>query len=154
MIIQLSPIRIMKDALTVWQEPGPEVDIMMDVKNLTFRPDSLDVIYSFHVLDHLFENEAQAALNNWRNCLKPKGELYLVVDDFEFVTRGYVGGDFSLKEFNRKFSHPSNYNKDILVEYLARAGFKEDLMRIWFVDVPNLFKKEEYELVVSAQKHA
>ena len=86
--------------------------------------------------------------------MKSGGEAYLVVDDFEFVCRGYVGGDFSLKEFNQKFSHPSNYNKEVLIEHLVQAGFKEDLMRIWFVDVPNLFKKEEYELVISAQKHA
>lgn len=145
--IQFANTRIIKDAMTVWYEAGPEVDVVMDIKNLTFRPGSIDVIYSFHVLDHFFPVEAQNALNNWRSCLSPNGMLYIVVDDFEVLNRSFASGDFPIDDFNEKFSHPMYFTRDNLLSYCVKAGFKQDSAVIWYGDVPNEFKKDPYDLI-------
>lgn len=152
MKIELSPIKIVPGALTIWHQPGPDVDIVMDLRNLTFKENSIDEIYSFHVLDHLFANEVSEAIDSWKKVLKKGAKLFVVVDDFEYIARAYVGGDISMDLFNAKHSHPMNFSRESLVDSLVKAGFPPANMSVWFQDVPNLFAKEHYELVVSAQK--
>lgn len=147
MKIQFSNTRIIKDATTVWYEPGPEVDLVMDLKNLTFRPGSVETIYSFHVLDHFFPAEAQTALNNWKSCLKPGGKMYIVVDDFELITRSFISGDFPADFFNEHFSHPMYFTQDNLLSFVIKSGFKDSNAKIWYADVPDQFKKTRYELI-------
>lgn len=133
--------------MTVWYEHGPEVDVVMDLKNLTFAPGSVEAIYSFHVLDHLFASEIAGVLKNWKACLKQNGVLFVVVDDFEFISRAFVGGDISIDQFNESFSHPAYLTRDNLLSYCLQAGFKEDGPKIWFDHVGDLFPKMDYELI-------
>lgn len=134
--------------MTVWYEPGPEVDLVMDIKNLTFRPGSVDAIYAFHVLDHFFQSEVKGVLENWKLCLKPKiGVLYVVVDDFDVITRSYISGDFPIEFFNEHFTHPTYFTRDNLLNELINAGFKESAPIIWYGDVPDQFKKAKHELI-------
>ena len=151
MKIQISPIKIIKDALVVWNQPGPEVDIVMDPKNITFRENSIEEIYTFHVLDKFFPQEVNPALANWRKCLINCGKLFVIVDNFEYLARLFVGGDITIDLFNEGFAHPTNFNKDSLTLFLYKAGFSEGSMRIWF-EHPE-FKIEQYELVISAEKN-
>lgn len=152
--IQLTDKVIVKDAIVVWNEHGPEVDMTMDLKKLSFKPGSIDEIYAFHILDHLFPQEIVEAVANWRSCLKVGGKLYLVVDDFEYVSRGFVGGDISIQLFNQLYSHPTQFNKENLVEELKKGGFKEDKVSIWFVEnVADKFIKKSDELVLEATKN-
>lgn len=153
MKIQLSDKKILKDVLTVWQEAGPSVDLVADLRKLTFAPNSLEAIYSFHVLDHLFPNEILNTLINWRECLKPGGTLFVVVDDFEFIARMIVGGDITIDEFNKNFAHPSQFSRDNLIQYMLDAGFQADNLKLWFADIPNLFSKKKYELIIEATKN-
>lgn len=150
--IQLSPTKVIPNLLTVWHEQLPEVDISMDLKNLTFAPGSIDAIYSFHVLDHFFDADIRKALPNWYSLLKVGGELFVVVDDFEYVARSLVGGDININHFNQEFSHPTQFARDNLSKYLSDAGFLGSDVSVWFTDVPNLFPKKPYELVLSCKK--
>lgn len=151
MKLQLSPTRIVKDALTVWQEPGPEVDLVMDLRNLTFAPNSLEAIYAFHVLDHFSIEEAEKAVRSWFLCLKKPAPLYVVVDDFEFIARGFLGGDITIEEINRVFVHPSQFTRENLFNLIHSAGFDEPGIRQWFGET-NLFPAHPHELVLSADK--
>lgn len=156
MKIQLSPTRLVKDAVTVWFEPGPEVDIAMDVKNLTFAENSLDAIYSFHVLDHLYPREVKDTMQNWYSRLKPRtGFLFVFTNDFEFITRSFVGGDVNIEAINEKFATPMHFTSESLTAFFHNAGFNLEATTIWF----NLaekrefnFPKEPYELVISSVK--
>jgi len=150
--IQIAPHHIVKDVETVWHEHGPEVDMVMDPKHLTFAPNSLDALYSFHVLDHLFLDEISVAIQNWRACLKPGGELFIVVDDFETLARQFVGGDILIGQLNERYTHPVQFTRDNLIEYVSAAGFGDGSIKIWFADVPELFTRRETELVISGQK--
>ena len=152
MRIQLSPTRIVKDALTVWSEHGPEVDMVMDPKHLTFAPESIEEIYSFHVLDHLFPDEALTAATNWYQCLLPGAQLYIVTDDFEYIARGFVGGDISVDLFNQMHNNPTQFTRESGAALLSKAGFKSDDVHVWFADVPNLFPRKHFELVLDGKK--
>lgn len=154
MKIQLSPTRIIADpsVIVIWQEQGPDVQIVMDLKNLTFAPNSLEVIYAFHVLDHFYIEEAQKALNNWFQCLRPRGIVFSVVDNFEFLARSFVGGDISIEDVNKNFVHPSQYTVDNSLVLFRSAGFPEPAIRMWYGGVPNLFTAQNHELVMSADK--
>ena len=154
MKIQLSNTRIVKDAITVWSEPGPEVDMIMDLKNLTFRPGSIDQMYSFHVLDHLFPEDSIVALNNWRNCLKIGATLFTIVDDFEYICRGFVGGDISIKLLNDHYNHPTQFTREHLADCIAKAKFNDPAISVWLESkVSELFTRSQSELVLSAKKH-
>ena len=152
MKVQISSTRIVKDALTVWNEAGPEVDVVMDVKNLTFREGMIDELYTFHILEHLFDNEIPQAIENWRKCVKKGGEIYILSDDFENLARLFVGGELNIFDFNSNFSYPTKITRENLTQYLRDAQFSDNDMRIWYVDVPDLFTKKDHELVISVKK--
>lgn len=150
--IEITPNKIVKDHTTVWQQPGPQVDIAMDLKALSFRPNSVTQIVTFHTLDHFFPEEVPVALKNWRDCLMPGGVLYIVVDDFEYISRAVVGGDISVDIFNREHNNPTQMTQKSLADALMAVGFDENNIVAWMQDVPDLFKKKHYELVLAAKK--
>ncbi len=152
MIIEISPIKIIPGAITVWHEAGPQVDVLMDPKNLSFRSESVDEIYTFHVLDKLFSDEIQVAVNNWSSCLKKGGKLFCITNDFEYTTRAFVGGDISVDDFNNSFSNPSYFDKYSLLRYLVNGGFNEPDITIWFDGLGNVYQRQHYELILSGIK--
>lgn len=152
MKIELTPNKIVKNAMTIWNQPGPEVDLVADLKNLTFKENSVETIYAFHVLDRLFLEEIPAVLNNWSKCLKPGGNLFLIIDDFEYVCRAFVGGDISIEQFNVNFCHSAQLDRYLLIKLLLQGGFKEGQLVIWFDNIPDAFTKKQFELVISAKK--
>jgi predicted SAM-dependent methyltransferase len=123
--------------------------MVVDLKKLPFAPGSLEAVYSFHVLEHLFPNECVAALASWKAALAPGGKLFVVNDDFEFICRSFVGGDVSIEQINADFTHPTYITRDNIVTMLGSIGFTTDKITMWFADVPGLFPKAEHEIIVS-----
>jgi predicted SAM-dependent methyltransferase len=150
--IDLSPTRITADALVVWHEPGDQVDLVMDPRKLTFRPDSVDQIITNHVIDQLFLEEAKQAMVNWRDCLKKSGHLFILTDDFEYIARAFVGGDIDIGIFNRNHSHASQWDRQLLGEVLIGLGFPETDVKIWFEGIKDVINKQHYELLIQATK--
>ncbi len=154
MIIELSDKKIVKGAMTVWGQLGPEVDVAMDLRALTFREGSVDTICAFHVLDALFPEEIVSTVKNWERCLKPGGRLFVVVDDYEYLARAFVGGDITVDMLNSRHNHPTQHTQGSLAGFLKDAGFLENNIVVWFESVPDLFPRTHYELVLQATKHA
>ncbi len=157
MIIELSPQKIIQGAFTCWNQEGPGVDLVVDLKKLTFKENSIEEIYSFHVLDHLFEDEIIPALENWRKCLKPGKKLFVIVDDFEYLARAFVGGDISIEELNSSFAHPTNITRESLLKYFKSVGFEEEKTHMWYGDIMNqrgeiILPKKHFELIFDANK--
>jgi len=150
--IELSPIRTIPDAVTVWQEPGPEVDLVMDLKALTFRPESVKLIVAHHVLERLFPDEADAALRNWHSCLAKGGKLYVINDDFEYVARAFIGGDIDIGIFNRNHAHATQWDRKLMGDTLISIGFPEPSVKVWFGDIGDFIKRKHYELLIEATK--
>jgi predicted SAM-dependent methyltransferase len=147
--IELSENKIVPGALTVWNEHGV-ADLTMNLKALSFRPESLSEIYAFHVLDHLFPEETGAALKSWFGCLKSGGKIFVVVDDFEYIARGFVGGDLSIELVNQVHNHPTQFTQDNLTKILQAAGFRDVV--VWYGGLPDIYNKKHYELVLAAIK--
>lgn len=151
--VELSPVKVIPGFMTVWNEQTPDVDLVMDMHNLQFRDESIDEIFAFHVVEHLFDHEIPAVLKNWRKNLKQGGNLFIIANDFEYVARQVVGGDISIKDVNQKFSTPSQMSREYLVFLLEQAGFDANHQKLWFTDVPERCRKEENELIISAERH-
>jgi predicted SAM-dependent methyltransferase len=147
--IEISDKKIVSGATTVWNQHG-EADLIMDLKNLSFRPGSLKEIYTFHVLDSLFPEEGEAALKNWFNCLDKGGKIYAVVDDFEYISRGFVGGDLSIELINQVHNHATQFCQDNLTKLLQDSGFKDIV--VWYNGLPGIYTKKHYELVLAGIK--
>lgn len=153
MKVQISPTRIIKDAVTIWNEAGPEVDVVMDIKNLTFRPGSIDELYSFSVLNRLFISDAITAAKNWHDLLSPGGNLHVVVDDFEYVARAFTGGDISIDIFNEVHNCVNQCTRDSVSKILSLGGFDINKVNIWLTGAPEGITKKHYELIITATKH-
>lgn len=151
-VINISPTRFTKDAQTVWHEPGPDVDLVMDPRQLTFRPGSLDIIISNKVIDQMFLDEGIEALKNWRNCLKDGGRLYVLADNFEYIARAFVSGEISLEMFNRHHNHASQWDRNSLGEALIKHGFNQDNVKIWFEGIKDVVACKHYEVLIEAIK--
>lgn len=151
--IQLSPTRIIPDVTTVWNHPGDEVDIVMDLGGLTFREGSIEQIYSIHVVEHMFSEEATKAIANWSKCLKSGGDLFVLTNDFAYVNRAFLGGDILIEEINQHFTHPSQYTQDYLIKMMDIAGFQADKLAIWYDTIPLGYQRQDYELVIGGKKH-
>ena len=157
MIVELSPKKIISGAFTCWNQETPDTDLVVDLKKLSFKENSIDELYSFHVLDHLFLYEIVPALENWRRCLKPGRKLFVIVDDYEYLARAFVGGDITVDELNQNFAHPTNLTRDNLIKYFTDAGFTEDKTHIWYGDILNpkgelILPKKHFELIFDANK--
>lgn len=54
------------------------VDKIMDVRKLEYEDNSIEAIYSAHVLEHFTRPEAPQVLKEWYRVLKPGGRLIIV----------------------------------------------------------------------------
>ena len=59
-------------------------------KKLPFDDESIDVIYSSHLIEHLRKNEAEKVLRDVFRVLKKGGLLRLIVPDLELMARNYL----------------------------------------------------------------
>jgi len=68
----------------------PHVDLVHAVDSLPSVPDnSVDVIYSCHVLEHFNRRELQRVLREWYRVLAPGGTLRIAVPDFAALCELY-----------------------------------------------------------------
>lgn len=66
-------------------------DIVEDIFSLkTFKPESVELIYASHVLEHLDRARAIEALKRWYEILIPSGILRIAVPDMDKVFRRYI----------------------------------------------------------------
>lgn len=68
--------------------PCPGADHVLQAWDTSpFEPDSVDEVYSRHMLEHLDPADARRALVAWWHVLKPGGRLHIIVPDLEFHAR-------------------------------------------------------------------
>lgn len=153
MKIQISPKRHIQDAMVIWPEYNIEVDQVRDPRKpygLKFRPGSLKAIYAFGIFGLTKPKDLQQLMNDCYKQLEEGGQLYIIEHDFDYVCRGYIGGDIPIKEFNEHFRRRTHINKDMMVELCCSVGFIEKELRQWFDALP--FEKKHFEFVLSAVK--
>lgn len=71
--------------------PYDHIDHVSSIDNLSFiKNNSVDVIYTCHVLEHFKRNQTKKVLEEWFRVLKPSGTLRLAVPDFESISEVYT----------------------------------------------------------------
>lgn len=106
-----------------------------DIVNLPFDDDSVDLIYSSHVLEYFDREEVLIVLKNWYRVLKPNGTLRIAVPDFESMAELYVRKDENLDRFlgplfgkmvmgDGTIYHKTTYDFYSLSKVLENCGFK------------------------------
>ena len=151
MKIQISPTKKIDDALVVWYEKTPDVDIVIDPRQgLNMRESSVKVIYVFNLLGNSEPDQIFPIVQNLFNILEPEGEVYIIETDFDYINRSYLGGDLTLAELNQDFRKRTYLNIAEIVKVLDKVGFPEKEQRSWSNMLQ--FKKEHYEIIISGKK--
>lgn len=98
---------------------------------LPFLDNQADFIYSSHVLEHFFYDDAILLLREIHRVLKPGGVTRVCVPDLDYAMSLYQAGDtrealdffFTQSRTGYYRQHRYMYNFDILAETLAQCGF-------------------------------
>lgn len=112
----------------------PGVDVVTDVGHLPFEPESVDELYSAHVLEHFPEEQLRRALlPHWYSLLAPGGTLRAVVPDGEAMLAHFAAGDYDFEDFREVLFGAQEYHGDFhfnmftpasLTKLLAEGGFR------------------------------
>lgn len=78
----------------------PHID-WHDIMSLPFEENTIDLIYSSHVVEYFDRDEVQKLLQEWKRVLKPGGTLRIAVPDFEIIAKLYLdkSNDYGVERF-------------------------------------------------------
>jgi len=125
--------------------PDSAADVVADAwQTDMFEPDSAELVYSRHMLEHLDPDDGRRTLRAWFALLRPGGVLNVIVPDVLFHARQILGlaeGPFD-KQFDhacagfwgwrdpqrgghREDAHRWGYTEESLTLELTTAGFQQ-----------------------------
>jgi predicted SAM-dependent methyltransferase len=129
-----------------------------------FESESIDFLYSSHMLEHLFPEDATLLVSDMYRALRKGGRLRLAVPDLEHAVRLYENGQketalryFFIPSRSELFDqHHYMYDFDLLKRLLESVGFRE-IERCSFQvgkvpDIQKLDNRPEETLFVEARK--
>ncbi|MFA0349130.1 hypothetical protein AB4486_19570 [Vibrio sp. 10N.222.55.C6] len=110
------------------------VDLVSDVTRLPFTTDSIDEIYSAHLVEHFTELQLrEEILPHWKSIMKPGAKMVVIVPDAEAMSRAYLEGSmpfgdyklvtFGAQDYTGDF-HYTMFSPDSLCSMLSELGFK------------------------------
>jgi predicted SAM-dependent methyltransferase len=143
MKIQEGPLRLNIGCGEV-MEPGyinidlhyPDADEHMDAQSMEYEDESVDEIYSSHLLEHFGKREVPEVLGEWFRILKPDGILKMDLPNLEWCMRNWLNKSekdrfgialdmiYGLQTHEGEF-HKTGFTEERLFQLLAAAGFKE-----------------------------
>ena len=65
-------------------------DVHASAVSLPFRHNSVDVIESYHLIEHMDRKDGNEALRHWYNLLKRDGKLVIECPDLEVIIEQYL----------------------------------------------------------------
>jgi SAM-dependent methyltransferase len=106
-----------------------------DITKLSFEDNSVDLIYSSHVLEYFDREEVIFVLKEWKRVLKKDGILRIAVPDFESMCSLYFNSQLSIDKIlgplygKMKMSDSTIYHKTVydfksLNKICHELGFK------------------------------
>ncbi len=75
---------------TPWSEHIHKIMVRDVCKKLPFEEESIDFIYSSHLIEHLRKDEAEKLLRECFRVLKRDGLIRLIIPDLEILARNYI----------------------------------------------------------------
>lgn len=114
--------------------PHDHVDHIACVDNLSFiENNSVEVVYTCHVLEHFKRRQTLQVLKEWYRVLKPEGILRIAVPDFEAICKVYekykdlslvIGPLFGRQDYLYNI-HYNMFDFNSLNKTLNEAGFNK-----------------------------
>lgn len=110
--------------------------INMDIFNLSIENDTVDEIFTEHMLEHLSKYEVTLALKEWARVLKPDGKLVMNLPNLEWCLQQWLAkpeGErwgwqldtiFGLQAHPGEF-HKTGFTEARLHQLLENVGFRE-----------------------------
>ena len=113
-----------------------------DIHLKSHDDESVDLIYSSHVIEYFDRDEIITLLSNWHRVLKPNGILRVAVPDFSNMTWLYQNGKITLDQIlgplygkmkmgDETIYHKTVYDYDSLSSLLQKCGFKDVFEYEW-----------------------
>ena len=114
-------------------QPGPACDVIMDAKDLRYPDKSVDNIYSFDMVEHVYTKDVSVLFKEWYRVLVPGGRLEIGTIELEALCRQFLNAKFDerkalINHFYGSHSfdsdiHHTGFDFDLLKFYLEEAGF-------------------------------
>lgn len=118
----------------------PTVDDIQNAELLrSYKPNTVDMIYASHILEHFGRWRYKQVLQRWYEIIKPDGVLRLAVPNFESICNHYKSnGDISIlmgllyggQDYDENF-HYVTFDFNSLGVTLKQIGFKEVYLWDW-----------------------
>lgn len=113
-----------------------------DVTKLPFKNNTIDEIYSSHLIAYFDRTEIVMILNEWKRVLKPDGVLRIATPDFEAMNELYINVECDLKDIlgplfgrmsmgDKTIYHKTTYDFNDLSNLLYSVGFKDVCKYEW-----------------------
>lgn len=119
-------------------------DMVAPADHLEFPDNSVDVITTSHMIEHLTPREFRRALREWHRVLKPGGVLRITCPNFELYVREWLEGDYEWRwgwgivnifgwtDRGEGMRHRTGFTKERLEDLCKKAGFKTIFCQIGF----------------------
>ena len=108
----------------------PATDYVCNAVKLPFPSNSVEVIETYHMIEHLPKDTFSKALRNWWDKLIPGGKLIIECPDFDRIVKEYLEGNeerlnniFGLHRFKGD-THLWGYNFYRLKKILEKCGYR------------------------------
>ncbi len=106
-------------------------DLECDIVWLPFNDNTVELVETYHVIEHLPRHDLPRALKEWFRVLKKDGKLVIECPDFDNAVREYLEGNvdridniFGLQRFPGD-THMFGYNFMRLEKHLVKCGFRK-----------------------------
>ena len=113
-----------------------------DIAKLPFEDESVDLIYSSHVIEYFDREEIVQILREWNRVLKTNGVLRIAVPNFQAMAYLYLSRSYPLENFlgplygqmkmgEHSIYHKTVYDYESLEKLLLNNGFKSVCKYNW-----------------------
>lgn len=106
-------------------------DLVCDIRKLPYPDNSVELIETYHVIEHLPRHDLPKVLKTWYRILMVGGKLIIECPDFDEAVKEYIEGNekrlnsiFGLQRFPGD-THMFGYNFKRLKKNLEISGFKD-----------------------------
>ena len=97
-----------------------------------FSLESADRIYCSHALDHFTRWSYQSVLKRWHDLLRPGGELWVSVIDFNVIAELYLIRKVPLRQLTGSLAAAQDYENNVRHVHFDRTMLAEDLILAGF----------------------
>lgn len=114
----------------------PGVDVVAEVGSLPFEKQSVNEVFSAHLLEHFPQEELiRRLLPYWYALLVPGGEFHAIAPDGEAMLAGVAAGTYPFEDFREVLFGAQDYEGDFHYNLLTPSSLGELLEGVGFRDV-------------------